>query len=145
MFTTPVTYKDFDENERTEEFSFHLNRSELMDWLMVENGVTLDKVMEIMAKKEDIKAMAAQMKELLYRSYGEKSADGRRFDKSEETKKNFMDTEAFSVLHMKLVTDAEFAVEFITKVIPSDMGKEMEKYMKENIDKIPEQLKPYVS
>lgn len=145
MYTTTVTYEDFDGNKRTEEFSFHLNRSELMDWLMVENGVTLDKVLETMAKKEDIKSMAAQMKELLYRSYGEKSADGRRFDKSEETKRNFMDTEAFSVLHMKLITDANFAVEFITKVIPSDLGKEMEKYMKEHGNEIPEQLKPYVS
>lgn len=145
MYTTSVAYEDFDGNKREEEFSFHLNRSELMDWLMVENGVTLDKVLTTMAKKEDIKAMAAQMRELLYRSYGEKSADGRKFDKSEETKKNFMDTEAFSVLHMKLITDANFAIEFITKVIPSDLGKEMEKYMKEHGDEIPAQLKPYIS
>lgn len=145
MFTKILTYEDYDGKMRTEEFQFHLNRTELTDWLMVENGVTLDKVLETMVKKNDVKAMIDETKELMMRSYGRKSQDGRRFEKTDEILKDFMETEAFSIIHLELASDAEKLAEFISKVLPSDLGKQMDEYMKENGGDLPENLKPFVS
>lgn len=145
MFTKRLTYEDYDGNPRMEEFQFHLNRTELTDWLMVENGVTIDKIMENMAKKNDVKAMIDETKELLMRSYGRKSLDGRRFEKNDELLKDFMQTEAFSIIHMELSTDAEKLAEFISKILPSDLSKQLDEYMKENGGKIPDNLKDFVS
>lgn len=144
MYTKVLTYEDYDGNKRTEEFQFHLNRTELTDWLMVENGVTLDKIMETMIKKNDVKAMIDQTRELICRSYGRKSMDGRRFEKNEEILKDFMETEAFSIIHMELASDAEKLSEFLSKIMPTDLGKELDELLKTNGKELPENLKPFL-
>lgn len=145
MIAKTITYEDLFGNKRTEEFYFHLNKTELMDWLLPKNGVTLDKIMENMAKKQDSKAMVDEVRELIVRSCGRPSADGRRFDKSPEAKADFLETDAFSTLHLELCSDADKCVEFIQGIIPKDMGNELDKYMKEHGGvQVPDNLKPFV-
>ena len=57
-------------------------------------------------------------KQFILDSYGEISTDGRRFMKSPELSKAFSETEAFSILYMKLATDDEYAAKFVNGVIP---------------------------
>lgn len=145
MIAKTITYEDFNGNKRTEEFCFHLNKTELMDWLLPENGVTLDKIMENFVKKQDNKAMVDQMRELIVRSCGKVSVDGRRFDKSPEAKADFLETEAFPALHLELCKDANAAVEFVQGILPKDLGGELDKYMKEHGGaQLPDNLKPFV-
>ena len=61
------------------------------------------------------------MSDIDLKSYGEKSADGRRFVKSEELSKEFTQTNAYSQLFMKLATDDKAAVAFINGIIPESM------------------------
>lgn len=56
-----------------------------------------------------------------------------------------MQTEAFSIIHMELATDAEKLAEFISKILPSDLSKQLDEYMKENGGNIPDNLKDFVS
>ena len=51
-------------------------------------------------------------------AYGQKSADGRRFVKSEELTQEFLQTEAYSELFIKLLTDENAASDFINGIIP---------------------------
>ena len=57
-------------------------------------------------------------KNLLLRSYGEKSEDGKSFIKSEEKSKAFTQTIAYDTFFMELVTNPEAAAEFINALIP---------------------------
>ena len=69
----------------------------------------------------------AVFKDMILKSYGEKSDDGKRFIKSSELSKAFSETEAYSILFYQLITDAKLASEFINGLIPADLAKDLEK------------------
>ncbi len=60
-------------------------------------------------------------------SYGEKSADGKRFIKSDESREAFSQTAAFDTLFMELATEDEAASNFIKGILPKDLSLEIEK------------------
>ena len=63
-------------------------------------------------------------KDLILKSYGEKSIDGKRFEKKNGAlAEAFAETEAFSELFMELATDADKAAEFVNGIVPADMAK----------------------
>lgn len=144
MYKKTIKYRDYDGNERADDCYFNLNEAEIIEWLTTSGDYTLDKLLEKLAKERNGKEIMRIFKDLIYRSYGEKSLDGRRFTKTPEVKANFMETEAYSVLFTELVTDAKAAAEFISKVIPSDLSSEVQKIMNENPDGIPDSIKEYI-
>ena len=54
----------------------------------------------------------------------------RRFIKNQEVLNDFLETEAFSELIMKFVSDAEAASNFVNGIIPSDLAKQLETVQK---------------
>ena len=117
MIKKTIKYTDFDGNEREEDFFFNLTKAECM-----EMELTTDGGMEAFIKKiineKDNKKIVEIFKDIIIRSYGEKSLDGKRFMKSPEIVANFVSTEAFSELFMELSTDADAATKFINGVVP---------------------------
>ena len=125
MLTKTVKYTDYNGNERTETFNFNLTKAEIAEMeLSMPGGMsaTVQRIIEA----QDTKELIAIFKELLLRSDGVKSPDGRRFIKNDELREEFSQTEAYSDMFMELATDAEAASEFINKIIPSDMQKQLE-------------------
>lgn len=127
MLIRKIKYTDFDGNEREEEFYFNLTKTEVTEWLTTNGDYTLDRVIGSLAKKRNAKEIMEAMKDLILRSYGEKSLDGRRFIKSPELSADFASTNAFSDLFMELLTDADKAADFINKIIPKDLADAVEK------------------
>ena len=121
MYKKTVTYKDFNKNERTEDFYFHLNRAEIIKWMTTSGGYTLDKMIEQLTREENGEKIMEIFDDLLIRSYGVKSLDGKQFIKSDEVKEAFKYSEAYSVIFTELVTDANKASEFVTAILPSDL------------------------
>jgi hypothetical protein len=74
----------------------------------------------------------AEMKKLILGAYGVKSADGKNFIKNDQLRESFLSSEAYSVLFMSLVTDAEAATEFINGIIPKDLSDETQKALAQN-------------
>lgn len=136
MYAKTIKYKDYEGNEREEEFLFNLNQSELVKWYAMDGDYTVDKVIEHVAKKNNNKKTFDMFEELIRLSYGEKSLDGRRFVKNDEVFANFKDTEAYNILFMELISNPEAAVEFITSIIPKDIGEEIRKELASD-DKLP--------
>lgn len=132
MHIEKITFKDYNNVERTEEFAFNLNEAEIVEWLSTTGDYTLDKKLERVAKERNGKEIMATFRDLLYRSFGKVSLDGRRFDKTEEAKLDFMETPAYSILFMRLVTDAHAAATFVNKIIPQDLAERVNEILKKN-------------
>lgn len=120
MIKKTVTYTDFDGNERTEDFYFHLTEQELTEWeLSIDGG--LSGVLQRIMKSVDTKKTMEIFKELLVKSYGVKTPDGRGFIKNKEILDSFTCTQAFSDIYMELATNDKAAAEFVNGVIPKKL------------------------
>ena len=130
MIKKTVTYKDFDGNERTEDFYFHLTEQELTEWeLSVDGG--LSGVLTRIVNSSDNKTMIEIFKSLLVKSYGEKTPDGRGFIKNDTVLNNFIYTQAFSDLYMELATDDKKAAEFVNGIMPAGLIEKAEQARKQ--------------
>lgn len=121
MLKETITYTDYNGVERTEDFFFNLSKAELME---MELGTTggLTEMIRKMVASQDAPAILKTFKKLLLQAYGEKSADGKRFIKSEELSTAFAQTEAYSQIFMKLTTDETAMSNFINGIVPNVSG-----------------------
>ena len=126
MLKKTITYTDYNGNERTEDFYFNLTKAEIMEMEMSTTGGLAEAIQRIV-KAQDQPAIIKIFKDLVLRAYGEKSADGKRFIKSEEITTGFSQTEAYSILFMELATDADAASKFVNGIVPADMANEVAK------------------
>ena len=117
MFKKTITYEDFDGNERTEDFYFHLKKSELMEMQLSISGGWTNLLQNIIQEKDSVR-LTEFFKEIIAKTYGKKSLDGRRFSKTPEILAEFQETEAYSKLFMELAFDSDAAAEFVENVIP---------------------------
>lgn len=144
MLKKTVTYADFDGNERTETLYFNLTQTELIDMAMkLPGGMTEafgndpSKVDPEVAGAELMNKLGGQgiinfIKEVVLKSYGEKSEDGRRFIKDEKITKEFSQTLAYDAIIMEFMTNDVAAAEFINKIIPANVLEKMTTNMKGN-------------
>lgn len=127
MLKKTITYTDFNGNERTEEFRFHLSKSKLV---MLQNSVAggFDKMIKGIADAQDNPKIMENFEKILRLAYGEISQDGRRFIQSDELSDAFMQTPAYDILFMELLGDESGAkmAEFINSLIPSDVLKDIQ-------------------
>ena len=126
MLKKTITYTDFNGNEVSEDYFFHLSKAELVELEMSHQGGLSESLGRIVAA-EDTKAIIAEFKNILLGSYGQKSIDGKRFVKNQTLRDEFESSEAYSTLFMELVTDTNAAIEFINGVIPAGMAEEAAK------------------
>ena len=134
MLKKLIEYTDYNGNKRKENFYFNLNKAELME---METEVTggMRQLLEDMMEKQDIPKIMSAFKTILLKAYGEKSPDGRLFNKSEELSRAFTHTEAYNVLYMELLSDAKKAAEFISALMPEDMRGNAEDAVLTPVDK----------
>lgn len=118
MIKKTITYVDYNDVERTEEFYFNLTEAELVDMEMSVEGGMQNRINKII-KSQDTKQIIEVFKGLLLKSYGEKSDDGKRLIKNKEIVEAFTQTEAYSILFMTLATDDKEASEFINGILPA--------------------------
>lgn len=121
MLTKKITYTDFDGVERTETFYFNLTRTEITELQLTYPGGYAEYI-EKVTDSQDRPKIIEMFKDLIMRTYGEKSEDGRRLIKSPELSKAFMETPAYDELFMEIATNADFATEFVAGVMP-DFGQ----------------------
>lgn len=124
MLKKTITYTDFNGVERTEDFYFNLTNAEITEMELSTTGGFAEMVRSIV-NAQDIPSIIKIFKDVIFKAYGEKSLDGRRFVKSYELSKEFSETEAYSELFMELATDANAAAEFINGIIPSEASKKL--------------------
>ena len=118
MLKKTITYTDYNDVQRTDDFYFNLTKAQLMEMEMGAVG-GLSGMIEKIVSAKDAPAIIKVFKELVLKAYGEKSADGKRFIKSKEISDAFSQTEAYSQLFMELATDADAASKFVNGIAPN--------------------------
>lgn len=137
MVKKTVTYTDYNGVERTEDFFFNLTEAEASEMeLSVDGG--LSAMIDGIIKAKNVPAVVKIFKDLLLRSYGEKSQDGRRFIKSQELSTAFSQTEAYSILFMELGSDPDKAADFFNAIMPQSLRAKAA----EETKKLPENIAP---
>lgn len=126
MLRKEVEYKDFDGNDRKDVLWFHLNEVEITE-MDIETSGGLVKYMESIIDTKDVNRLITIFKDLLIRSYGERSMDGKHFYKDDKIRNEFVSSAAYPVLYMEMVSDANKAVEFINGIVPSNIREQMAK------------------
>lgn len=136
MFKKTMTFKDFDGNTRTEDFYFHLSEAALIEMRLSVNG-GLEKYIEKISSGLDGKNLIETFKDIIKRSYGEKSLDGRDFVQNDAVFERFKSTQAYSDLFMELATDSKKAAEFVNGILPENLREKLKN--ENNIKPLPGQ------
>lgn len=122
MLKKTITFIDYNGTERKEDFYFNLSKAELTKMEMSINGGLTEMIKRVVAA-QDAPAIIAIFEDLIQKSFGVKTLDGRGFVKRKEDLEAFMATEAYSNLFMELATDADAAAKFINGIVPAKMSK----------------------
>lgn len=135
MIVKTINYTDFNDVECTEDFWFHLTKTEVVE-LNVSEGNSdtgLEGYINKIIAEKDNKQIFRLFKKIVAASYGIKSEDGKAFMKLNEHgvphANYFMQTAAFDELIVSLF-DASYASEFIAGLVPQKLGEELDKVMK---------------
>jgi hypothetical protein len=120
MYRTDITYENFDGEQITETCYFNLTKAEMLQ-LQLQYPEGYHVYLQRLVDDNNRKAMIDEFKRILAMSYGERSADGRKFIKSEEISNAFMASEAYSEIFLKLISEEGYADKFMSAVMPKDI------------------------
>lgn len=123
MLKQTIKYTDLDGNAKEDDFYFNLNKAELMEMELTTKGGLANYLQKIVDTQDTQKIMTV-FKTFILKAYGEKSEDGKRFIKSAELSEAFSQTDAYSELFMKLVTDENEAKNFMNGIIPNELRQD---------------------
>ena len=121
MLKKTIKYTDYDGNEREEDFYFNLSKAEVTEMELSKEGGMSEYIKKISAA-QNAPELIKLFKEIIMKSYGEKSLDGKRFIKNKELTEAFTQTEAYSELFVELASNADEAVKFINGIMPKNMN-----------------------
>lgn len=128
MYKKTIHYVDFDGNERDETLYFNLTKAEMIKMELRTGG--MQELIQRITEAKDSYQVAEVMEDIIARSYGEKSPDGKRFVKNQEIMDAFKATDAYSELFMELVTNAQAASEFVNGIMPADIREKAQEELK---------------
>jgi len=117
----PITYTDFNDVTKTEDFHFHMSVAELTNMGLATAGTTFGELVRRMTTDNDTGAIMDAFKEVILRSVGERSPEGDKFYKNERIQNDFVACGAYDALFLKLLTDTSEIVKFVNGVMPKDM------------------------
>lgn len=130
MLRKLITYKDYNDNDRTDILYFNLTKFEWLELEAYTKGGLIENLqhsIEVGNTKKTIDIL----KKIILRAYGEKDPETGTFEKSDEIAIRFSKTEAFSELFMELAYDKDKSEQFFLGLIPTDIREEALAKMRE--------------
>lgn len=130
MFKQTITYNDFNDNERKEDFYFHLSLPEVTR-IEAKVGKPLGEYAKELAESGDMNKLLEFLEDIILNSYGVKTSDGKSFHKSKELREEFEHSQAYAELFEQLITHPELARKFGEGV--ADNGKPKKNQVTPNV------------
>lgn len=132
MFRINVKYQGFDDQEYEEVLYFNMTKIEFMRWQADANDNLAEK-MKNAVKDNDFSKIIMYFEDLIRRSYGEKSEDGRRFIKNAQKTEEFMSSPVYDELFWRITQNNKECEAFLAGVIPNTKGSLTEENATANI------------
>jgi hypothetical protein len=128
MYMKKIKSLNFMTNQEVERtYYFNLTKAELAEMELSMEGGFKEYVQRIV-EAQKTPEIAEVFKQLILKSYGERSDDGMRFIKKDPVRGRLSDefeqTDAYSELFMELATDEKAATEFINGILPAGLQEE---------------------
>lgn len=129
MIKKTITFEDLNGNSLTKDFYFNLSKAEIVRKNLRNMNIGDNGEPDVEAFKQQLQAIINSksgrvimdtFEDIIRESYGERDEDGIAFHKSEAISSKFMATNAYDVLFLDLVTDANKASEFVNGIMPKD-------------------------
>jgi hypothetical protein len=117
MLKKTITFESFDGDTVAEDHYFNLSAVEVVEMSQLRGGDYADYLTRTVRSKNGAAIMEV-FRDLIQRSYGRRTEDGKRFVKDPEYFQEFTESPAFEELFVTLVTDAAQASEFFNGVMP---------------------------
>lgn len=117
MFKKQITYTNLNEETVTEDFYFNLTKAELMELEMSKEG-GFSNYLNRVVKEANPTELVKIFKDLIIRSYGIKSENGKSFIKNDKIREEFLASDAYSELFMELVSDQKAGELFFNSIVP---------------------------
>lgn len=106
MIKKTVKSVDFNGEPYEEDLYFNLNQMELVS-MMGKYGGDLPTYLQNIVRRNDTNGIVEFLKDLINISYGEKSSDGKIFNKSIEVTNNFINSSSYEAFFMDLLNSSE--------------------------------------
>lgn len=126
-----VQYDNFDGETVTEDLYFNLNIKELQE--MEEWNIPLTERIAQLTKTQDGKDAFQLMRDIIEKAYGERSADGKRFVKNPEIRKNFTEGLAYDEVIMMFLDGSLDLGKFIEGLLPKKVFEMAKKNSKSDV------------
>lgn len=118
MLAKEITYTDLNGNKRTDTHYFNLTKAELIEYDSAFEDGALQYLTMLSKQPEKFKKQLVEaFRDLILRSYGEKTPNG-RFIKSQELRDAFAASEAYSELFLEITQTEQGAANFINSIVP---------------------------
>ena len=126
MLVKTIKFTDFNGVERIEDHYFNLSKTELLKLELTTYGGFTERVQKIV-DSPDVPTLVGIFEDFILRSYGEKSADGKRLEKGAnfELAKAFKETAAYDVFFMELISSSEAAAAFLNGIVPKEISEKL--------------------
>lgn len=121
MIELPIKYTNLDGKEVVETWSFHMDLDDAKRLGLLSDINGLQNRLREYAEKNDIAGVLDMLDDLIVGSVGHRSANGRLFEKTEETRKDFRGCGAFTALLVQLMSGEIKSDDFFRGVLPKDL------------------------
>lgn len=123
MFKQTITYVNFNDEEVSKDFYFHMSKPEFV--MLGVGAEAMDERIKRMVATNDAKAVLDELDSILKLAVGRKSEDGESFVKDQKAWNDFRFSPAYDEFVMHLMIEPNRMVEFINQLIPEKMQKEL--------------------
>ena len=130
MLKKVLTYTNLDGEQTTDTLYFNLTKRDFLKFVSKYTdftGVNLNddnaiadacrQYVDKIVQNKDLNKIIEFLEDLLLSSYGEKSEDGKHFNKSAKVREDFSNSVAYAEIFGDLVTDGDAMTKFLEKVI----------------------------
>lgn len=123
MVKQTITYTDYFGKTRTEDFYFNLTKMELTEMMVSVDG-DMETILQNMVNSKNYKDLLQTFNTFVSMAYGERSEDGRYFNKSDEIRNHFLHSAAYDELCNEIFYKeggTELALNLMIRALPQEI------------------------